>query len=114
MPYQTRPVTNLVSNRESKNYPFGENWHAFGFVQISFRVSPQIIGCSFLMAPIGVRKGRKYDAMLADHLMSFASGGILYLLIQDIIPESKLDENCLTSLGVTLGFLVGIIGEKEM
>ena len=49
---------------------------------------------------------------LTAHLMTFASGGILYLLIQDIIPESKLEKNHLTSLGATLGFLVGIIGEK--
>lgn len=49
---------------------------------------------------------------LTAHLMVFASGGILYLLIQDIIPESKLEKNYLTSLGATLGFLVGIIGEK--
>ena len=49
---------------------------------------------------------------LTAHLMTFASGGILYLLIQDIIPESKLDKNYLTSLGATIGFIVGIIGEK--
>ena len=49
---------------------------------------------------------------LTAHLMTFASGGILYLLIQDIIPDSKLDKSYLTSLGATLGFLVGIIGEK--
>jgi ZIP family zinc transporter len=49
---------------------------------------------------------------LTAHLMIFASGGILYLLIQDIIPESKLEKNYLTSLGATLGFLVGIIGDK--
>lgn len=49
---------------------------------------------------------------LTAHLMTFASGGILYLLIQDIIPESKMERNYLTSLGATLGFLVGIIGEK--
>ncbi len=49
---------------------------------------------------------------LTAHLMTFASGGILYLLIQDIIPESKLSNNYLTSLGASLGFLVGIIGEK--
>lgn len=48
---------------------------------------------------------------LTAHLMTFASGGILYLLIQDIIPESKLDKNHLTSLGATLGFLVGVAGE---
>lgn len=48
---------------------------------------------------------------LTAHLMVFASGGILYLLIQDIIPESKLDNNYMTSLGATLGFLIGIAGE---
>ena len=48
---------------------------------------------------------------LTAHLMIFASGGILYLLIQDIIPESKLDNNYMTSLGATLGFLIGIAGE---
>jgi ZIP family zinc transporter len=50
--------------------------------------------------------------VLTAHLMTFSSGGILYLLIQDIIPASKLNKNYLTSLGATLGFLVGVIGEK--
>ncbi len=45
-------------------------------------------------------------------MMTFASGGILYLLIQDIIPESKLEKNYVTSLGAIFGFLVGVIGEK--
>lgn len=49
---------------------------------------------------------------LTAHLMIFASGGILYLLIRDIIPESKLNNSYLASLGACLGFLVGIIGEK--
>ena len=49
---------------------------------------------------------------LTAHLMVFASGGILYLLIQDIVPESKLEKNYLTALGAIIGFLVGIIGEK--
>ena len=51
---------------------------------------------------------------LTAHMMTFASGGILYLLIQDIIPESKLKNNYLTSLGATIGFLAGVIGEKIM
>ena len=49
---------------------------------------------------------------LTAHLMTFASGGILYLLVQDIIPNSKLEKNYLTSLGATLGFLLGIVGQK--
>lgn len=49
---------------------------------------------------------------LTAHLMIFASGGILYLLIQDIIPDSKLKNSYSTSLGASLGFLIGVIGEK--
>lgn len=49
---------------------------------------------------------------LTAHLMTFASGGILYLLIQEIIPDSKLERNYITSLGASLGFLVGMILEE--
>ncbi|WP_226945194.1 hypothetical protein [Psychrobacter sp. FME61] len=48
---------------------------------------------------------------MTAYLMTFASGGILYLLIQDIIPESKLNSNYMTSLGATFGFLIGVVGE---
>lgn len=51
-------------------------------------------------------------AFLTAHLMLFASGGILYLLVQDIIPESKLANGYASSLGASVGFLIGIIGEK--
>ncbi|TYA55279.1 ZIP family metal transporter [Formosa maritima] len=67
-----------------------------------FGIAGALIGHFFL---------REYPDLTA-HLMVFASGGILYLLIQDIIPESKLDKNYLTSIGAILGFLVGIIGDK--
>jgi len=53
-----------------------------------------------------------YQPQITAHLMVFASGGILYLLFQDIIPESKLKGSYSTSLGATFGFIVGIIGEK--
>jgi ZIP family zinc transporter len=46
------------------------------------------------------------------YLMIFASGGILYLLVQDIIPETKLKNSGIPALAATLGFLVGVIGEK--
>lgn len=49
---------------------------------------------------------------ITAHLMMFASGGILYLLFQDIVPESKLENNFVTSLGASLGFIIGMIGEK--
>lgn len=49
---------------------------------------------------------------VTSHLMMFASGGILYLIFQDIAPESKLKNSYATSLGATLGFAIGMIGEK--
>ncbi|PID95028.1 MAG: divalent cation transporter [Bacteroidetes bacterium] len=64
---------------------------------------------------IGVLTGHfllENSPTLTAYLMSFASGGILYLLVQDIVPESKMEKSYLTSMGATLGFLVGIIGEK--
>ena len=45
-------------------------------------------------------------------LMVFASGGILYLIFQDIAPASKMNDSFVPSLGATAGFLVGMIGEK--
>lgn len=44
-------------------------------------------------------------------LMIFASGGILYLLFQDIVPESKLQGRFATPMGASLGFLLGIAGQ---
>ncbi len=41
-----------------------------------------------------------------------SNGGILYLLVQDIIPESKMEKKYLVSIGATIGFLIGIIGNK--
>lgn len=74
---------------------------AIFFIISFFGIASALIGHFFL---------RQHPDLTA-HLMIFASGGILYLLIQDIIPESKLDKSYLTSLGATLGFLVGVVGD---
>jgi ZIP family zinc transporter len=72
----------------------------------------------FFLSFLGVASALGGHFLLRDFpkitalLMIFSSGGILYLLIQDIIPESKLEHSYITSLGATLGFLVGMIGEK--
>ena len=43
--------------------------------------------------------------------MIFASGGILYLIFQDIAPTLKLKSTKLVALGVNFGFVVGMLGE---
>lgn len=44
-------------------------------------------------------------------MMLFASGGILYLVFQDIAPEARLQRRWLPAMGAVLGFLLGLIGK---
>lgn len=86
-------------------------------VQSGFSVRKTLVILFFLsfFGLIGVFIGHFFLSdfpKITAHLMTFASGGILYLLIQDIIPESKMKNNHLTSMGATIGFLIGMIGEK--
>ncbi len=50
--------------------------------------------------------------MLIAILMSFSSGGIVYLMFQDIAPLSKMENRWIPPLGASIGFMVGMIGEK--
>lgn len=52
----------------------------------------------------------QYDAVL-DFIMLFASGGILYLVFQDIAPQAKLEKHWLPPMGAVLGFLFGVLGQ---
>jgi ZIP family zinc transporter len=45
-------------------------------------------------------------------IMSFASGAILYLVFQDIAPESKMSRRWTPPLGAVLGFVVGMVGKQ--
>mgnify|MGYP000038246183 FL=1 len=44
-------------------------------------------------------------------LMLFASGGILYLIFQDIAPSLRLKSSRYIAIGVNLGFIIGMMGE---
>ena len=95
-----------------------EAFNAYRDLQISGFKPRTILIIFFFLSFSGVIGALSGSFFLSDqpeitaHLMVFASGGILYLLFQDIIPESKLKHSYITSLGATLGFLIGIIGEK--
>jgi ZIP family zinc transporter len=52
----------------------------------------------------------EYDEVL-DFIMLFASGGILYLVFQDIAPQAKLEKHWLPPMGAVLGFLFGVLGQ---
>lgn len=72
----------------------------------------------FLLSFLGLLSAILGDLFLSNmpevtaSLMLFASGGILYLIFQDIAPMSKLRNSTFPALGVNFGFLIGIIGEK--
>lgn len=46
--------------------------------------------------------------------MLFASGGILYLIFQDIAPQSKMRRHWAPPLGAVVGFSVGMLGNSLM
>ncbi len=52
------------------------------------------------------------QSKLTAGIMTFASGGILYLIFQDIAPQSKMRRHWTPPLGAVLGFLVGMLGKK--
>jgi len=49
---------------------------------------------------------------LVAGLMVFAAGAILYLVFQDIAPMAKLRSHWTPATGATLGFMLGMMGEK--
>ncbi|MEL7833285.1 ZIP family metal transporter [Fodinibius sp. Rm-B-1B1-1] len=49
---------------------------------------------------------------LTAGIMSFASGGILYLVFQDIAPQAKMKHHWKPPLGAIIGFAIGMLGHK--
>ena len=54
---------------------------------------------------------REFPIVTAS-IMSFAAGGILYLIFQDIAPQSKMRRHWTPPLGAVLGFIVGMLGKQ--
>lgn len=51
------------------------------------------------------------NALLLGSVMLFASGGILYLIFQDIAPQSHMRRHWAPPLGAVLGFSTGLLGK---
>jgi ZIP family zinc transporter len=68
-----------------------------------------------LLGPIAAGAG--YLALqnksgLTAGIMSFAAGGILYLIFQHIAPDAKMRRHWTPALGAVLGFMVGMVGKQ--
>jgi ZIP family zinc transporter len=100
----------------AQNFP--EGFNSFREIRAS-RINPRtalwgLFGISFL-GPVAACSGYLWlqnQPMLTAGIMSFAAGGILYLVFQDIAPQSKMRRHWLPPLGAVLGFAVGMIGKQ--
>ncbi len=70
-----------------------------------------------VLVPIGPLAGllgyfflSQYEVFLGA-IMLMASGGILYLIFQDIAPQSRLDKHWAPPLGAVLGFCLSLFSE---
>ncbi|EKE82926.1 ZIP family metal transporter [Idiomarina xiamenensis] len=45
-------------------------------------------------------------------IMTFAGGGIIYLVFQDIAPKASMPRHWLPTLGAVAGFSVGLVGQQ--
>jgi len=69
-----------------------------------------------LMVPLGPLAAASGHLWLSQHeaalgaIMLFASGGILYLLFEDVAPQSRLENHWAPPLGAVAGFALGLAG----
>lgn len=70
------------------------------------------------MVPLGPLCGTLGMLFLSDHdivlggIMLFAAGGILYLIFQDIAPQSRLERHWGPATGAVIGFAIGLLGQQ--
>ena len=80
--------------------------------------SKHILGFMMLLVPIGplvAVLGYYYlsqNTVFLGFIMLFASGGILYIIFQDIAPQSRMRRHWAPPLGAVLGFCIGMLGNN--
>ncbi len=94
-----------------------EGYNAMDEIRGTSTQPPRILLALFvLMVPLG--PAAAYVGMMIDPntgvigaVMMLASGGILYLMFQDIAPNIPLENAWAPPLGAALGFLLGLAGD---
>lgn len=70
-----------------------------------------------LLIPLGPLAGIGGYVLLAGHegvlgaIMLFSSGGIIYLIFQDIAPQSRLEKHWAPPIGAVFGFCLALFSE---
>lgn len=100
----------------AQNFPEGFNsYREFKNAKLSSRTALfGLFGVSFL-GPLAAIMGYWLlsDApQITAMIMSFAAGGILYLVFQDIAPKARMRFHWTPALGAVLGFIVGMLSKQ--
>ena len=77
---------------------------------------PALLAVS-LLGPLSACCGYLFlrdQQVLTGCIMGVAGGGILYLVFQDIAPQSKMRRHWTPPLGAVLGFVIGMIGKQVL
>ena len=79
-----------------------------------------VLRIMFALSFTGIFSALTGYALLRNHpvliagIMLYAAGGILYLIFQDVAPKTYKPNDWIPATGGSLGFLLGLIGEKIM
>jgi ZIP family zinc transporter len=100
----------------AQNLPEGFNaFREMTTVGIRSRVALMTLLAVSLLGPVAACTGYYFlqdQAKVTASIMTFAGGGIMYLIFQDIAPQSKIRKHWIPALGAVLGFAVGMIGKQ--
>lgn len=100
----------------AQNLPEGFNaFREMTIVGIRSRVALMTLLAVSLLGPVAACTGYFFlqdQAKVTASIMTFAGGGIMYLIFQDIAPQSKIRKHWIPALGAVLGFTVGMIGKQ--
>lgn len=94
-----------------------EGFNAYRELQAQLKASRKTLLLMLALVPLGPIAGLlgyfvfAGQPVLLGGIMLFASGGILYLIFQDIAPQSKLEKHWLPPLGAVVGFCVSLFAE---
>lgn len=100
----------------AQNLP--EGFNSFKEITASTSTRGTALLALFAISFLGPAAALSGHYFLQDHMrltagiMSFAAGGILYLIFQDIAPESTMRRRWTPPLGAVFGFMVGMIGNQ--
>ena len=101
-----------------QNFP--EGFNSFReFVAAGNRARTALIALviASLLGPVAAALGYFFlqdSNSITAAIMTFAGGGILYLVFQDIAPQAVMKHDWLPPLGAVLGFLLGALAKQLM